>query len=303
MKPTRRPLPHPRIRVGSAPDSWGVWFPEDSHQPPWERFLDELAGAGYEWLELGPHGYLPTDPVRLRDELSRRALQVSGGGVSGSLHREATWKQDRSDTAQVASLVRAVGGRYLIYLPAQYRDLSGNFTDVRLLEPEDWKRLTRRVGELGRMVADQYGLRLVFHPHADSHVASQDQVERFLADTDPAAVSLCLDTGHIAYCGGDNLDLIARFADRIGYVHLKQVDPRILARVTAEDLCFAEAVRRHAMCEPPGGVPHFGPLLEALAGLEVDLFAIVEQDLYPCDADRPQPIASRTRAYLGTCGR
>jgi inosose dehydratase len=175
-------------------------------------------------------------------------------------------------------------------------------TDVRRLEPEDWDRLTRRVGELGQMVADEYGVRLVFHPHADSHVADQDQVERFLADTDPGQVSLCLDTGHIAYCGGDNLDLIHRFAERIGYVHLKQVDPAVMAQVVADDLCFAEAVRRHAMCEPPAGVPDFVPLLASLADLDVDLFAIVEQDLYPCDPSTPLPIARRTRSYLGTCG-
>jgi inosose dehydratase len=29
-------------------------------------------------------------------------------------------------------------------------------------------------------------------------------------------VSLCPDTGHVAYGGGDNIDLIRRFSDRIG---------------------------------------------------------------------------------------
>ncbi len=50
-----------RLRLGSCPDSWGVWFADDPRQTPWNRFLDELAGVGYEWLELGPYGYLPTD--------------------------------------------------------------------------------------------------------------------------------------------------------------------------------------------------------------------------------------------------
>ena len=56
--------------LGSAPDSWGVWFPDDPKQIPWERFLDEVQVAGYEWIELGPYGYLPTDPSRLEDELA-----------------------------------------------------------------------------------------------------------------------------------------------------------------------------------------------------------------------------------------
>lgn len=49
--------------IGSAPDSWGVWFPDDSRQTPWQRFLDEVAAAGYTRIELGPYGYLPTDPA------------------------------------------------------------------------------------------------------------------------------------------------------------------------------------------------------------------------------------------------
>ncbi|MGO2846954.1 MAG: 2-keto-myo-inositol dehydratase, partial [Microbacterium gubbeenense] len=31
------------LRIGTAPDSWGVWFPDDPGQVPWERFLDEAA--------------------------------------------------------------------------------------------------------------------------------------------------------------------------------------------------------------------------------------------------------------------
>jgi inosose dehydratase len=57
------------LRLGTAPDSWGVWFPDDPEQVPWHRFLDEAAGAGYTAVELGPYGDLPTNPGQLRDEL------------------------------------------------------------------------------------------------------------------------------------------------------------------------------------------------------------------------------------------
>ena len=64
------------ILVGSAPDSWGVWFPEDPGQTPYTRFLDEVAASGYTWIELGPFGYLPTDPKKLSDELESRGLKL-----------------------------------------------------------------------------------------------------------------------------------------------------------------------------------------------------------------------------------
>lgn len=49
------------IKVGSCPDSWGVWFPHHEKQTPWERCLKEMHEAGYAGTELGPTGYLPTD--------------------------------------------------------------------------------------------------------------------------------------------------------------------------------------------------------------------------------------------------
>jgi len=42
-----------RLRLGTAPDSWGVWFPDDPHQVPWHQFLDEVVQGGYQWIELG----------------------------------------------------------------------------------------------------------------------------------------------------------------------------------------------------------------------------------------------------------
>ena len=158
------------------------------------------------------------------------------------------------------------------------------------------------MSQLGKVISGEFDVSLVFHPHADSHVDTQVRVERFLQDTDPSAVNLCLDTGHVSYCGGDNLAIIQRSPERIGYVHLKQVDPKVVDQVQQEGLCFAEAVRRGAMVEPPHGIPAMEPLVEALSGLEADLFAIVEQDMYPCEPDFPLRIATRTRQYLEQCG-
>ena len=157
-------------------------------------------------------------------------------------------------------------------------------------------------GHLARVLREETGMRLVFHPHAESHVETDEQVRRFLADTDPERVGLCLDTGHVAYTRGNAPPLIREHAGRIWYVHLKAVDPGVLARVEAERLSFADAVRRDVMCEPGLGVPDLDDLAAALGSLPAGTFVIVEQDLYPCDFDRPYPIAARTRKTLRAAG-
>ena len=64
-----------RVVIGTAPDSWGIWFADDPNQTPADRFLDEVVQAGYEWIEIGAYGYLSTDPAKLRDGLSSRRLK------------------------------------------------------------------------------------------------------------------------------------------------------------------------------------------------------------------------------------
>ena len=44
-----------------------------------------------------------------------------------------------------------------------------------------------------------------------------------------------------------------------------------------------------------------GPILDAVGGLGRNLYAIVEQDMYPCVPERPLPIARRTHTYLSSC--
>ncbi|MFF8905165.1 sugar phosphate isomerase/epimerase family protein [Streptomyces olivaceoviridis] len=298
------PTPLDRIRVGSAPDSWGVWFPDDPQQVPWERFLDEVAEAGYDWIELGPYGYLPTDPARLTDEVAKRNLKVSAGTVFTGMHRgPAVWEETWAHVSQVAALTQAMGARHLVVIPSFWRDDK----TAEILEPPEltagqWAHLTKGMERLGHEVKETYGLDIVVHPHADTHIDTEEHVERFLDSTDSELVNLCLDTGHYAYCGGDSVKLIETYGERIGYLHLKQVDPDILAEVVAGGVPFGPAVQRGVMCEPPSGVPELGPVLEAAQKLGVELFAIVEQDMYPCEPDKPLPIAVRTRRFLRSCG-
>jgi inosose dehydratase len=292
-----------KITLGTAPDSWGVWFPDDPQQVPWSRYLDEVRDAGYVLTELGPYGYLPTDPGHLRDELDARHLSLTGGTVFVALHRgsDALEKAKADCDAEMAT-IGPLGARHLVILPEGYTDLDGNLTASPDLSDDEWRALLSGMSELGRYVAGEHGAELTFHTHAASHVGSQDEIERFLDGTDPETVQLCLDTGHVAYCGADNLKLIRDYPDRIAYVHLKQVDPVIQARVRDEGLGFAPAVRLGAMVEPPLGEPDMPAVLSALGSLDRELYCIVEQDMYPCEPDRPLPIATRTREYFATHG-
>jgi inosose dehydratase len=290
-----------RLRIGTAPDSWGVWFPDDDRQVPWQRFLDEVAEAGYHWIELGPYGYLPTDPEQLRDELGRRDLELSGGTVFTGFHKAGEqWERAWEQALRVAALTTALGAEHLIVIPDLWRsDATAEVLEPRTLTDEQWTRLAAGHDELGRALLEQFGVHQQFHSHADSHVGTYAEVERFLAETDPRWTNLCLDTGHFAYYLGDNVKLIKAHPERIGYLHLKQVDPELRASTLKNDIAFATAVRQGVMTEPPLGEPELEPIIDLVAGLDPTTFAIVEQDMYPVASfDVPKEIAIRTREHI-----
>ena len=290
------------ITIGTAPDSWGVWFPSDPEQVPPEVFLREVAEAGYEWIELGPYGYLPSDAVELSEQLEAYGLGVLAGTVFEHLHRPDSWDTVWTQVTDVAALTEAVGGKHIVVIPDTWRHhKTGEPVESRELTSEQWKQLATGLDELGRRILEEYGLREQFHSHADSHVGYQPEIERLLESTNPEWLNLCFDTGHIAYYGGNCVELIEKYPDRIGYLHLKQVSPEIVSKVLDKDISFPEAVRMGAMIEPPLGVPEMPPLLEAVSALDRDIEGIIEHDLYPCAPDLPLPIAKRTKDYLSSC--
>lgn len=64
--------------------------------------------------------------------------------------------------------------------------------------------------------------------------------------------------------------------------------------VLKSDQPFAEAVADGIMVEPDQGIPPLDPIIEAVAALDPNTFAIVEQDMFGCSVDAPYPIAERT---------
>ncbi len=287
------------VTLGTAPDSWGVWFANDPWQPHWSQFLDEVEAAGYRWIELGPLDYLPTEPARLRHELEARRLRVTAGGVMFPLEDEDALAYAESELQETCSLVAELGGGYLLLIDDVYTDLrTGEPTAPPKLDNRGFGQLLESIEHAAAIAAD-HGLTMLLHPHAQTHVETEEEIESVLESVD---VDLCLDVGHHAYGGGDPVTFFRRHAERIPYLHLKNVDAALLQRVRSEGWSFGRAVAEGVFVEPPKGLVDFVALRDAFAENSYDGFAIVEQDMYPASPTAPLPIAERTRRYLEEIG-
>lgn len=288
-----------QITVGNAPDSWGIWFPDDPRQVPWTRFLDEVAAAGYTAIELGPWGYMPTDPVVLEQELAKRGLKLVATTVGCNLLDNKSVEDLLRSLPEITSLQKKLGAKYVVLLPAMFTDLfSGELVLPKTISAEERKQFNANVQRIGKAVVDDYGLTLAVHPHVDSHLETEEDIDSLLENTDPRLVSLCLDVGHHAYGGGNACAYIRKRSNRIPYIHLKNCDKAVLDEMRSKGWSFAEAVKHNIMCEPWKGMVDFRELKKALDEVGYSGFATVEQDMYPAPPDRPLPIAKETREFL-----
>jgi inosose dehydratase len=291
------------VTIGSAPDNWGVWFPSDPRQTPWNRFLDELVEAGYYWTELGPNGYLPSDLPTLHSELNKRGIKVSGSFVMPHLEDKSAWPQIEKDTLSVGEKLASLNAPFLVLIDDAYTNLfTGEPLRPSRLDDSGWKQLVETTHRVARLAKERFGLTTVFHPHAETHVEYEDQIEKLLEDTDPQLVSLCLDTGHHAYRMGDPVRFMRKHHERIPYLHLKSVDPVKRKKVADEKIPFAIAVADDMFCEPAKGAVDFPAFRDVLREIDYQGWGIVEQDMYPAPFDKPMPIAKRARAYLREIG-
>ena len=222
------------IRIAGAPISWGVCeVPDWGHQLGAERVLSEMRDAGLEAAEIGPEGFLPSDPQQLADTLASYDLKAVGGFTPVLLHDPD--HDPVPDITGTLAAFTAAGAEVLVL--AAITDTDG-YDSRPDLDDAGWKTLLGNLDRLHRVASDQ-GIRAVLHPHVGTMVERNLEVQRVL---DGSSIPLCLDTGHLLIGGTDPLELARAAADRITHTHLKDVDAEFAARVQAGELSYTDAV-------------------------------------------------------------
>jgi inosose dehydratase len=271
-----------KIKLATGPVTWGVDFADAPTNPPWQEVLDDIERSGVGALELGPVGYLPEQPDALREALSSRKLTAVGSFVFDVLHDPACADDIVETTRRACRAIAAAGGSVLVIIdkPGPERVATAGRSEVaRRLPHAAWVAMLDTIARVAE-VAREHGLKPAVHPHAGGYVEFDDEIDRIAADTD---LDLCLDTGHLAYAGGDPVATLARFAPRLAHLHFKDIDGDVLAAVREQGLDFWTALAKGIFCPLGQGVVDFPAVLAELERQGYDGFATIEQDRVPGD--------------------
>jgi inosose dehydratase len=191
---------------------------KDNYRFEFEQFLKEVSQLGYEAVENFAFikGYFDGDAAEVKRLLDQYGLEMA----NLYLHYSDDPEADYQKAEEYAEFMVAIGATYMNLQGVMWHDAPNN-------RPTDrdkvlgYAALSNKIGAL----CASKGLVACFHPHANTPVYTQEQIDLFCEMTDPALVTLCLDTAHTTLAGMDAVEAFDHFGPRIGYVHLKDVDP------------------------------------------------------------------------------
>ncbi len=276
QSPGAGPLPNP---VGYATIAW-----------PKEEFsqaLETISALGFRgvqllgWVRDAYAGSKLDDLKERLEKLKLRPVALSCSGVKLDPRKAG---DETEALRSYADFFHRLGGLYL-----QVTDGGRPGIDY---SPEEIKALGARMDALGK-VAQEFGLKLGYHPHLGTLGETREGLGRVLGSTDPRVVKLIVDVAHLTLGGSDPAEVIRTYRDRLLFTHFKDVR-RDTANLAKQDLSLARKTKYH-FCELGAGVVDFSAVLRAFQKTRFRGWVVVELDGYELPSGGPAESARRNK--------
>jgi len=275
-------------RIASAPISWGICeVPGWGAMLPTERVLGEMASLGLPATELGAPGFLPDSPQALQETLAAHGMSLIGGFTPFVLHDPAQRDAAIAEANRVADLFQRCGATHVVTAVV----MDEQWSTPRPLDGAEQRYLLEMLGVLDEICGER-GLAQVLHPHVQTVVETRDDVHRVLDGCD---VKWCLDTGHLAIGGQDPAEFARQAADRVGHVHLKDVNLDLAPGLLRREYSIMQGVQRNLFTPLGQGDVPIAEVIEVLESAGYRGWYVIEQDTAIL-GDEPAPGAGPVTA-------
>ena len=302
------------ITIANAPVSYGafeVTVGHDPNVPDGLSVLNQVAGAGYAGIDLGPVGYLGHGE-KLGELLAERNLGLAGAYLELPYADRDALQALLPELDALLDTFDAI--RSYLTGPPPRPTLADNGSEARRARPgrsaadpsvgldaQAWQRFGQGLRQVVARCRDR-GYEPTFHPETGTNVEAPWEIERVLEVSD---IGLCLETGHMMLCGGDPLAALQGWSGRINHVHLKDAVLSVMQGIMADNAPSTDIWSREAFCALGHGDLDVNAVLDGLHGIGFEGWLVVEQDILPRTAERFARAAQDqrdNRAFLAARG-
>ncbi len=269
-------MPNP---VGYATIAW-----------PKEQFsqaLETIAALGFRGVQmLGwvRDAYGGSKVEELKERLHSLKLLPVALSCSGVKLDPSVAGNEIKALRSYASFFKRLGGHYL--------QVTDSGRPGKKYSSEEIRALGARVNSLGK-VAQDFGLKLGYHPHFGTLGETREGLGRVLEATDPAVVKLIADVAHLTLGGTDPAEVVRTYHDRLLFTHIKDVRKDV-ASLAMQDRNLLRQKKYH-FCEIGAGVVNFPAIFQAFREVNFLGWIIIELDGYEPGPGGPGEAARKNK--------
>lgn len=258
-----------KLRIGYAAITWN-----DNLQGA----MEDISSVGYRGIQLRANAVkLIPDPLVVKSQLAQRHLEFTALSSGDVALDPAEEKDNLALHEDHAKYLSKAGGLYL--------QLIGTFRAGGKFVPEEYTRTGKLLTEIGKRAAN-YGVQVALHNHMGSIAQTPEQLARILDAADRRYVKLLLDVAHYKQGGGDPAAAVKQYADRLLFLHFKDVKP-------------ADNKSGYEFVELGTGTVDLPAVVAALRDIHFQGWAIVEFDREPRGSTRtPKESAELSKQYI-----
>ena len=195
------------------PSTFGTFY-----KKYFEQFCLEASNLGYETIENFSFlaDYYKDEADVLKEQFERYGLKFENLYFYFSNDFDA----DVEKAKGYIEFMKKIGAHYMNMQGLMWKDTPF----IRPTDRDGVMEYARLANTVGKMCAEA-GIKACMHPHMNTLVFKEDQIDLFMENTDPQYVYLCMDTAHTTLAGMHAPSFAKKWGKRMGYVHLKDIDP------------------------------------------------------------------------------
>jgi inosose dehydratase len=244
-----------------------------------EQILAQIAEAGYEGAPAGAR--TPAQVEGIRAQFEAAGLQPAPGYLGAPFWDPAEADAIVAQARDAAAAHHALGLTELYVaanLTPERRAVSGKVQAEDALDDAGFAVMAETLNRVGAATLE-HGVRASFHNHVGSFIETRSEIDELFARVDRSLLFHGPDIGHLAWAGDDVLDYTRQYLDEITTIHVKDIDPKVLAEGVAQGWDYSAFSDHGIFTELGQGFVDFPALVELLKTRGFKGWIVVETDV------------------------
>jgi len=178
-----------------------------------EEAIKTISLRGYKYIEIfeGNIGNYEKNPEVLKEILDKYNVSILGVYTGCHLIYQDALGDELYKVNRLCDVSQKLGVKHIV--------LGGGSIRGEGIQEGDFALAAMGINEVAKVIKS-HGMIPSYHPHLGSIAETPEQIHKLFALTD---IAFCPDIAHLAAGGGDALELIRQYYERIKYVHLKDL--------------------------------------------------------------------------------